>query len=166
MSTSDGASAQWDVIRQHCAATGASLVFSTHSPEVVLREAGHAICLVDGRVLYSGSVKDLYERPASRDLAMMLGPCNWMSADDTREWFDRDSDSIPSGAAASASVNGSCVRPERLTVEVAEGSPLRVESCRVAGTSADIDLCDERSGTIRQFVCRPRAAVDCNPAIE
>lgn len=78
----------WAAIRRHCAAHGTSLVFATHSPEVVLREASHVLCLTDGRLAYAGSVDELYHRPASPELAAMLGPGNWMTPEDAARWLE------------------------------------------------------------------------------
>ena len=46
----------WKAIRDECAALGTSLIFSTHSPDVVLREASQVVCLADGCVTYCGDV--------------------------------------------------------------------------------------------------------------
>ena len=137
----------WNVVREVCRSNEISLVFSTHSPEVVLREANQVICLMDGRVSYSGSVSDLYERPTSPDVATMLGPCNWMTNEEASSWCQ------------AVTETAACVRPERLAVEPVEDSPLRVEASRFAGASAEIDLYDERSGLKRSFVYRPRGSM-------
>ena len=133
----------WRVIREHCASTDTSLVFATHSPEVALREANHVLCLVDGKVSYSGPMNELYERPSSPELARMLGPCNWMTANETSRWLSE------------AGVASFCLRPERLAIEPDESGSLRVESARFAGASAEVDLVDERDGVRRTFVHRP-----------
>ena len=80
----------WKVIREECAANEMSLVFATHSPEVALREAGQALCLAEGKLGYSGSMSDLYERPSSRELAAMLGPCNWLMAEEVGRWLEAE----------------------------------------------------------------------------
>ncbi len=68
----------WKVLRDEVASTGASLVFSTHSPERVLSEADWCLCLDAGKLVWSGSVEELYERPASPEMARFLGACNWV----------------------------------------------------------------------------------------
>lgn len=68
----------WQVLRNEIQATGASLVFSTHSPERVLSEAEWCLCLDAGRLVWAGPVEELYERPASPEQARFLGPCNWI----------------------------------------------------------------------------------------
>src|SRR5260221_305590 len=58
----------WRAIREHLAKTGASLVFSTHTPETAVGEAQHALCLRAGRVLHCGPVATLYREPPDEEL--------------------------------------------------------------------------------------------------
>ena len=134
----------WTVLRQHCQATSTSLVMATHSPEVVLREATHALCLRHGQVFYAGTVQDLYDHPSSEELAAMLGPGNWVSAGD-RHWID--------GLVNSA--DACCIRPERLSLTSDSNGPAQVEAARFAGAVAEVDLVDARTGDRRTFQHRP-----------
>ncbi len=145
----------WDVIRQHCTVSGTSLVFSTHAPEVVLREASQTICLTNGRVSYCGDVSELYQKPASPELATLLGPCNWLPPDERTRWCPPQREPAPSPSSDSRR-GDACVRPECLEVEASTDSPLQVEASRFVGSAAEIDIRDERTGTIRQFIYRPR----------
>lgn len=154
----DGARSEkyWSVVREWYRRPGKSLVFATHVPDVVLREASHVICLTDGRIGFCGTTADLYERPSSPDLAYLLGPCNWLSRDDVQNW-------CPEGVPAPShnvfrDRTELCLRPERLAIESKSDSPLRVDDVRNSGTTAEVDLHDERSGHSRRFVCRPRDA--------
>lgn len=133
----------WGVIRAHCQAHGTSLVFATHSPDVVLREARHVICVSQGVVSYSGSVHELYDQPQTPELAEMLGPCNWLSIEDQRRWLS-DSESTEN-----------CIRPERLCVEVDPASAVEVQAARFAGTCAEVDVVHVSDGVRRTFVHRP-----------
>ena len=171
----------WKIIREQCSSTDTSLVFATHSPEVALREANHALCLTDGKLSYSGPVCELYERPSSPELAAMLGPCNWLTAEEVERWFAEfmighvgaevfspnasgvgtmespaSTRTHATGVAAKGSgIDPCCIRPERLGIEVAAGSTLKVEAARFGGSSAEVDLIDERDGVRRTFVHRP-----------
>lgn len=156
----------WDAVREECDAMGSSLVFATHSPETVLREAERVICLTAGKVVYTGPVDCLYERPSTPELASLLGPCNWLTAGETATWCES------MGASESSSViresdhsseTGSCYRPERIEVQPAANSPLRVESSRFAGTSAELRLHDERTGASRNIVYRPHGSTRIRP---
>ena len=152
----------WDAVRAACRQNGCSLVFSTHSPEIVLREASHVICLADGRVTYSGPVHELYERPASQDLAVMLGPCNWLTTDDIQQWCLQDSVAVSTGTNGTGG-NGACFRPESISADLVTDSPLKVEEARFTGTSLELDLCDERSGTTKSFLCQSRPMKKLEP---
>ena len=143
----------WDAVRTHCAAQGTSIVLATHSPEVVLREADHVICLAEGRVTYCGNVSTLYESPPSKNLAELLGPCNWLSPDERTTWLP----TMTSGES-NLSAAGLCIRPERMLVEPAEESPLIVERSLFAGASVEMELRDDRTGTLKSFVFRPQGS--------
>lgn len=134
----------WAALRRHSHDNMTSLVLATHSPDVVLREANHVLCLDRGRLSYSGSVSELYERPPSAELATMLGPCNWLTSDEGSRWF---TDAIAKSAI--------CVRPERLCVEPDSAGQAQVEATRFAGSSAEVDLVDVRDGIRKTFVHRP-----------
>ncbi|MBC8096411.1 MAG: ABC transporter ATP-binding protein, partial [Akkermansiaceae bacterium] len=44
----------WRAIREALAISGATLVFSTHDPDIAVGEAAEAICLAAGRVIHAG----------------------------------------------------------------------------------------------------------------
>jgi len=155
----------WDVVREECAATGSSLVFATHSPETVLREAHRVICLTAGKVVYTGPVDCLYEHPSTPDLAALLGPCNWLTTGETTTWCDSSGSELSSVVAPQhvQPAAGVCYRPEQIDVQTAADSPLRVESSRFAGSSAELRLHDDRSGISRSFVYRPHGSKRIRP---
>jgi iron(III) transport system ATP-binding protein len=124
-----------------------SLVFSTHAPEVVMREATRVICLSEGRVTYSGEVDRLYNDPPSADLAWRLGPANWIEPAEAERWL------------AGAQPNSACIRPERLAVARAQAGPLVVESCSFAGSIAEVAVCHEPSGQRKTLYHRPQGAL-------
>ncbi len=133
----------WAAVRDHVREAGASLVFSTHQPEVALREASHAVCLSGGRVLAAGAVQDLYWRPENERVARAMGRGNWLEPDEARVWL---------GSAVRPQV----VRPERLDVEPNEAAPLRLTDTRHAGPAAESEVMHEPSGRRRWFWHRPR----------
>ena len=150
----------WDVVRSHCATSGISLVLATHLPEVALREADQVICLAQGRVTYAGDVKSLYCSPPSRELGELLGPCNWLSRDDVRRWLIPE---VPGEGHQDPSEGHACIRPERILIETQCDSPLIVERTVFAGASAEIDVRDERSGSVQPFIFRPRGTSQVRP---
>jgi ABC-type multidrug transport system ATPase subunit len=137
------ASVYWDALRRHVHETNTSLVFATHSPETVLREAKQAICLSAGRVLFDGPVEQLYWHPANPELADFLGVHNWVTSEESRGWLNHPE------------TEDRCFRPEQITVVPEQESPLVVESSRFAGSLAEVELRDERSGKSRRFFHRP-----------
>ncbi|MHC5057045.1 MAG: ATP-binding cassette domain-containing protein [Planctomycetota bacterium] len=133
----------WDVVRGRASERGAAMVFATHSPETVMREAERAVCVREGRVLYAGDVEPLYFRPATEELARCLGEANWLSPRDAREWLGRDE------------AEARCFRPQEIAVRPDEDGPLVVRSSRFQGSVAEVEL--ERAGTgeRRRFFHRP-----------
>ena len=135
--------AYWRILRHHLAATGASLVFATHSPKPVLAEAQRVICLRDGRVQFEGEVETLYWRAASAELAGCLGEANWLDPDAARLWLRREEKTAR------------CFRPEQISAQPDNQSPLIVESSRFHGAVAEVELRHEPTGAIRTFFHRP-----------
>ena len=138
----------WSAIRRHCDQTGASLLFATHSPEAVLREASYVICLDHGRLSYAGRVDELYEAPETKELAQLLGPCNWMSAEDCRRWIT-GCDAHPETEI--------CIRPEQLVIESSTEGIAEVVAVRFAGSSSEVDVVHRATGGKRgrTFIHRP-----------
>jgi iron(III) transport system ATP-binding protein len=136
----------WGVIRQHLAARGASLVFSTHLPETAVGEAEHALCLQAGRVLHAGPVATLYALPPDEELMTFLGPGNWLTPAEGRRWF------------RAQMTSPRCLRPEQIALTPTDQGPLRVESARFAGACAEAKLRHVPSNATRTFFHRPPRA--------
>ena len=132
----------WQVIREHLARTGASLVFSTHEPEAALGEAEHVVCLAEGRVLHAGQVAELYANPPTQELMGFLGAGNWFTPEDAARF----------GVEANR-----CIRPERLAIQPAQDSTIVVESARFKGSVEEVVLRDSASNAQRTFCHRPPA---------
>jgi len=136
----------WAAIRDYSAQSSAALVIATHSPETVLREAEHVLCLKQGELLYQGPVEELYHRPGTPELAEFLGAANWLPQSDARLWrVDLPHDK-------------ECWRPEQLSLQVVEESPLVVESAHFCGSVEEVELLNEETFEKRTFYHRPAAA--------
>ncbi len=135
----------WRVIREHVRSTGASLIFATHAPEIALAEAEHVICVQDGSVVFTGKVADLYDSPASPELADFLGPANWLTPDLAQQWLGESW-----GSAR-------CVRPERVFIETSPDGPHTVCDSRFLGSCAETTLRSE-CGETHTFIHRPAEA--------
>ncbi len=133
----------WQAIRRHLAATQASLIFSTHSPETVLGEAERALCLKAGRLVYDGTVDRLYHHPPTAELAGFLGPTNWFEPDDARFWLERHAPAPRSW------------RPEQIAIAPADRTVFTVLAARFRGSVAEVDLRHEPTGRERRFYHRP-----------
>ena len=138
----------WSAVHQHAREQNMSLVFSSHEPETVLREASHAICLDAGRVAWQGAVEDLYHRPPSLELAGFLGPVNWFAAEELDAWFTTGSVPVPSAEQAVS------LRPEELAIRETPDAPLIVEQAMFSGSVGEADLRHERSGAVRRVFHR------------
>jgi ABC-type multidrug transport system ATPase subunit len=136
-----GARNYWESLRQFFRQSArTAVVFSTHSPEIVLREAQQVVCLSEGRVVYAGSVNQLYYDPPDPDLAWCLGPANWISEADRPGWLI--------GHVAGRR----CYRPEQVSVTPADSSALVVQSAAFSGSVGETELLDESSGRRRHVL--------------
>ncbi|MCA9091929.1 MAG: ATP-binding cassette domain-containing protein [Planctomycetaceae bacterium] len=133
----------WKVLSEHCAANGVSLVFASHDPEVVIREAGEVICLARGEVVYAGSVRELYESPASVELARFLGPVNAIIEAESEAWLGRRQE------------RDLFVRPEGLAVEAQEEGACEVEEVRFGGSIEEVLLRSAKGNITGTFYHRP-----------
>lgn len=117
----------WDVVRREVQGENLSLVFTTHSPDVALRMGEQAICLKEGRVAWTGKVRDLYFAPPSEELGAYLGAVNWFAPQERGVW------GLPEET-------NSALRPEQLEIlPAAEGSAV-VESTRFVGSHSEVML--------------------------
>ena len=144
----------WSVIRDWCTVHDISLVFSTHQSEVALREAANVICVLDGRIPFQGRVADLYERPATREVAALLGPCNWFTSEERARWCHADSVPFPAPTELPTAPEW-CVRPERLAVTVIKDGPVTVQQVQSVGAVAELELHDNQSQATKRIVYRP-----------
>ena len=137
----------WRVIREHLAATGASLVFSTHLPEIALGEAERVVCLSEGRVVHEGALRELYDAPPTAELMTFLGPGNWLTPDEAALWLGAEIE------------RPRCFRPEQLALTSDDAGANTVEVSRFRGSVADVDLRHAASGAVRSFFHRPGAEI-------
>lgn len=115
----------WDEIKRWCEDAGTSIVYATHSPRSVLRQATDVICMQDGRAIWSGAVAELYHRPASRELMSYLGDGNWLEPDEAKLWLGVDRN------------RAECWRPETLALAAQDSGPLVVTASRHLGATTE-----------------------------
>ena len=132
-------SLHWSNVLGRARDAGLSVVFATHTAQMVLGHADRVILLREGCVQFEGTVDDLYWRPANADAAAALGAVNWLEHGEAALWLP----------GASESCN---YRPTELMLEAAPaGSPLRLEGVHFGGDVTEVNLCHERSGQRRTF---------------
>ncbi|WP_339728178.1 ATP-binding cassette domain-containing protein [uncultured Gimesia sp.] len=137
----------WNTIRDYCQKNKTSLVFSTHQPELVLREAEHVICLDQGQVIYSGIVNDLYDAPPSYHTATYLGPVNDLAL------MRNDSPEQETDNAAKL------IRAEQLTLDKDEQSLWEVQSTRFSGSIEEVTVSHRESESTQTLYHRPVRSV-------
>lgn len=135
----------WAALRAALSAEDRSLVFSTRSPEAVLGEAAHVICLRDGGILHSGLTAEAYANPPSREVMECLGPGNWFTPEEAELWLDEKLD------------YARCFRPEQIDIEPAHLSHVVVRSATFRGSIAEAELRHVNAAVIRTFLHRPAA---------
>ncbi|MEQ9406417.1 MAG: ATP-binding cassette domain-containing protein [Fuerstiella sp.] len=135
----------WGVIRRFLQRTDVCLAFSTHEPDVAIRESQNVICLDQGRVMFHGLTSELYWKPPSADAGAFLGPLNWFDADARAQWMPCDSNDRP----------GPAFRPEQLQIDPVEKGDLQVLSFHFCGSYAETQLKHVPSSAQRTLVHRP-----------
>lgn len=138
----------WGVIRNWCDSRRTSLVFSSHQPEIVVAEAEQGLCLVDGRLIWSGDVRTLYDNPPTEQAGWALGPLNWFDPSAAARWLNASRDTAFG------------LRPERILVQSVEADgpapPATVESVRDCGRHQSMTL-RSAAGEIRNVYARTSA---------
>ncbi len=123
-----------------------SLVIATHSPATVLRDADKVICLKEGAVVYQGEPTQLYYSPPSQELALYLGPANWIEKQESETWL---------GAPLT---EDRCLRPESVEIVEQTESSLVVEQSRFVGPVSEVLLKDHTTQNQKRFMHRSPAS--------
>lgn len=77
----------WETLRRSIRDHQQSLVFATHQPDVVLREADWCLVLHGGRLLAAGPPRELYRQPPDPITAALLGAGTWLRREETVDWL-------------------------------------------------------------------------------
>ena len=109
-------------MRQFVAEENISMIFTSHEPETVLRQAEHVICLHDGSAVFEGSVRSLYDNPPNALVGAFLGPLNWFRADEAAVLLTNHS-----------LVANTALRPERLQMQMTKDSAIELLSTPFVG---------------------------------
>lgn len=139
----------WNLIRKHLNTTGASLLFSTHEPDVAVRESESIICLQEGKLVHTGSTQQLYHNPPSKSAAEFLGAINWFDSAESTNWLPENR----------ASQNHIAVRPENLQLKVDENADIEILSFQFCGGYSETKLKHLSASAERTIIHRPPANI-------
>jgi iron(III) transport system ATP-binding protein len=140
----------WQIIAEHIERCGTTVVFSTHDPDAVLKFAQHVVCLDKGSIAFAGAVNELYSDPPSKELAWLLGPCNWLN----------DAALKKDAGLAHAPREFSCVRPSQLELRQDSNGQFIVEKIALASAITEVRLCSlESESLVEVFVSRFNAEI-------
>lgn len=139
----------WQQIRDYILRTQASLVFTTHEPEAVIRESSQVLCLREGRAVWHGATDDLYYRPPSKEVAEFLGPGNWFEPAEQAVWL----------ADASVPSDRKCFRPESLYLEPSENGNAQILSFQFSGSYSETTLKHGSTSIQKTIIHRPSGNV-------
>ena len=134
--------AYWKIIRRIVAEKNISMVFTSHEPETVLRQAGHVICLHEGAVVFEGPVRTLYDNPPDARVGTFLGPLNWFRAEEAALFL---ADQTPGTADVA-------IRPERVQIHIAVDSAFELVSTPFVGTYQESTVRHVASGMTKSVL--------------
>lgn len=118
----------WEYLRHSLQRTPRFLVFTTHDPAIVLREADRVWCLENGLLTHAGSATGLYNDPPNPRLMDFLGPGNWLTPAEAAVWLQL---SMPEGR---------CFRPETLHLWPDPQGAFVVETAYFEGAVEEVRL--------------------------
>ena len=127
----------WKIVRQFVAKENISMVFTSHEPETVLRQAEHVICLHAGSVAFNGTVRTLYEDPPNAEIGEFLGPLNWFTLEEAATLL-----------ADQTGVGNIAMRPERMQILRSINSAIEFVSQSFAGLYAESIVRHSTSGAV------------------
>jgi iron(III) transport system ATP-binding protein len=111
---------------------GITAIFVTHDQEEALSLSERLAIMMRGRIVQTGAPEDVYQHPATREIAEFLGDANFLPGD-----LDAGHVSFELGrVAAAADLSGPVevmVRPENLVLSAEDGLPVEVLSSEYFG---------------------------------
>lgn len=140
----------WRLLRTLFYQLQTTVVFASHEPEAVVRESANVICMNEGKVIYHGSTRKLYDDPPNQLAGEFLGRLNWFSREDLPIWIDKSGSCIET----SDSHHGVGIRPERVSISVRHDGQLEVVESWFAGARCETTVRNRRTGNLRTIVHR------------
>ena len=119
--------------------TGRPFVYVTHDQAEAMAMADQIIVMIDGKVAQAGSPRDLYDRPASRDVATFIGT----NAINLFSPGDAFTAALPSDATTDIGI-----RPEHLAPSQGGALSARLEAAEFLGSETVLSLRTENGTTV------------------
>jgi ABC-type glutathione transport system ATPase component len=129
----------WQLIREIVAENRTALVFTSHEPEVVVRESTHVICLDKGRLIFEGVTSTLYDDPPDPVSGAFLGRLNWIDEQVVPWW-------LSATETACHPDRSQGVRPHRIEIQPDAASRLIVTSTSFEGAFSETTLQQSETG--------------------
>jgi iron(III) transport system ATP-binding protein len=99
---------------------GATAIIVTHDQEEALSLQGEVAVMMHGRLLQQGPAREIYERPASREVALFVGDANLLPGVADGEHVDTELGPVPIGGAFRGETEV-MVRPEHIEFTDGDG---------------------------------------------
>ncbi|OPZ28082.1 MAG: Spermidine/putrescine import ATP-binding protein PotA [Lentisphaerae bacterium ADurb.BinA184] len=140
-------------------ATGTTGIYVTHDQKEALSMADRIAVMRDGRIVQTGTPRELYESPVNRFVADFIGEANFLRGTAGHRQGDTVTIETVVGplraragqAVASGTAVECCVRPERITIVAAGGDAAPPDGeCRFRATVESVSY----QGELVQYVCR------------
>jgi ABC-type multidrug transport system ATPase subunit len=136
----------WKTVLDIAEENGSALFYATHAPENVVGAAERAIILDAGKIVYDGSVDELYHSPSNLALGEALGELNAFEESEAEFLGGFKPDVFPV-----------FIRPERISVVTATDGPCVVRLSRFKGATAETTLENRKTGARKTIIHRPSA---------
>ena len=124
----------FELLRQTLAGTRAGVIMATHHAAEAMRLADEIVVLADGAVAQTGPPEEVYRRPASLDVARMLGPASELAGDAAAGVLRCGGLAILKGLPPSLSgPQRMILRPEDVEFRQNNAGPIIVRRCEFDG---------------------------------
>jgi iron(III) transport system ATP-binding protein len=110
-----------DEVRALLTRLGLTALFVTHDQEEAFAIGDQVAVMIDGVIEQQGTPADIYETPATRNVAAFVGDANFLAGTGHGAWADTSIGAVPLVAIADGAVEV-VVRPERIAVAPGDGA--------------------------------------------
>ena len=112
-------------VRGTLEALGITAIFVTHDQEEALSLSERLAIMMHGRIVQTGAPEDVYQHPATKEVAEFLGDANFLPGDLEAGFASFELGRIPATGDISGPIEV-MVRPENLVLSAEDGLPVEV----------------------------------------